>query len=394
MRIKSDAFIGTHFLGEEEKHAAIEVIESKSLFRYDGPNWLNKTGEFEEAIKQYFNVKNVLACSSGASALKLACVALNIGPGDEVIMSPFTYIASASSVMACGAVPVFVDIDESMNIDPNKIESNINEHTKAIMAIHIQGVPCKIDQILKIARRYNIKVIEDCAQSFGVKYKGKLLGTFGDAAAFSLQANKIITCGEGGIFLCRNKRGFNSGIRFHDNGGKRIGNNYPTWSDSECSFGENHKITELQSAIGLQQLRKVDKIIANQKEKYQYLIGNLKNIKTRDMPKGADIVPTNLCIIFEDHLKCDKFIQMTNQSGVAFDYFSDKNLTTYTTFRKLKSWNGYNTPYCFTNYKLNKCQYTYKLSNRTAWLPIHPLWSLKEIGYVSWVINKCYSVVI
>lgn len=146
MKIQFDAFIGTHYIGEEEKQAVMEVLNSQSLFRYDGLNWLNKTGEFENELSKFFGCENVLACSSGTSALKLSCVSLEIGLGDEVIMSPFTYIASAGAVMACGAVPVFVNIDESMNINPNEIESCITERTKAIMAIHMQGVPCDMQK--------------------------------------------------------------------------------------------------------------------------------------------------------------------------------------------------------------------------------------------------------
>ena len=389
--IKMDAFIGSHFLGEEEKKALVEIIDSQSLFRYDGPHWLNRTGEFEEAIKEYFDVENALACSSGACALKLACIALGIEPGDEVIMSPFTYIASAGAVMACGAVPVFVDVDESMNIDPRNIEYYITEKTKAIMAIHMQGVPCKMDIILDIARKYKLKVIEDCAQAFGVKYKGKFVGTFGDAAAFSLQANKIITCGEGGIFICKNEAQYKKGVQYHDNGGKRMENSYPIWNDAECSFGENFKITELQSAVALEQLKKVNKIIENQKSQYQELVSNLVPMRLRAIPEEATCVPVSLCIIFDTCAECEEFINITNVHNVSFDFFSDKNLTTYTTFRKQKSWNKYNAPYCYTQYSLNECEYTLNLSNRTAWLPIHPLWSNEEIKYISNVINNAYT---
>lgn len=394
MKIQSDAFIGTHYIGMEEKQAAMEVLDSKSLFRYDGPNWLNKTGEFEKELSAFFGYENVLVCSSGASALKLTCIALEIGPGDEIIMSPFTYIASAGAVMACGAVPVFVNIDESMNINPDEIEKCITERTKAIMAIHMQGIPCDMGKIMEIAKNHNLRVIEDCAQAFGAKYSNQYVGTIGDAAAFSLQANKVITCGEGGIFLCKDRNRFADGVRYHDNGGKRKEGEYPLWNEPICSFGENMKITELQSAIATQQLKKVEKIIARQKEQYESLVGRLISVRMRKVTNNSDFVPESLCLIFDNSEQSNLFIKKTNEEGVTFDFFSDRVLTTYNTFLNKKSWGKHNMPYCFTEYKLNKCDYTYDLSKRTAWISIHPLWSQEEIKYIAEVINKVYKTVV
>lgn len=393
MEILFDSFIGTHYIEEEEKKAALEVLDSKSLFRYDGPHFLNKTGEFEGNLRDFLGCENVLACSSGAGALKLCCVSLGIGPGDEVIMSPFTYIASAGAVMACGAVPVFVDVDESMNIDPDLIASHITDRTKAIMAIHMQGIPCDMRRIMEIALKNDLKVIEDCAQAFGAKYAGRLVGTWGDAAAFSLQANKVITCGEGGIFVCKDRERFLNGVRFHDNGGKREGLDYPVWNDPICSFGENMKITELQSAIANEQLKKAERIITRQRVQYKKLCEQLIPMKKRKVIDNIDYVPESLCLIFEHSEQCDSFIKNINEVGVAFDYFSDRVLTTYNTFLKQKSWGLHNMPYCFTNYKLNPCEYTYGLSKRTAWLSIHPLWDDDQITYIAEQVNKVYKAV-
>ena len=206
MKIPNDPFLGTHYIGKQEIKAAKQVLKSKSLFRYHGPNLMFKTDEFEKKMAEYLGVKYVLACTNGGSAIKLCCIANGIGPGDEVLMSPFTFIASATSVLACGAVPKFVDIDETMNIDPNKIEKNISKKTKAILAIHIQGQPCDMVKIMKIAKKHNLIVIEDTAQALGSCINGKKAGTFGDCGAFSLQAGKTITCGEGGFLATNNKK--------------------------------------------------------------------------------------------------------------------------------------------------------------------------------------------
>ena len=166
MKIPNDPFIGTHYIGKEEIKAAKKVLKSKSLFRYHGPKLLHKTDEFEQNMKEYLGVKYVLACSNGGSAIKLCCIANGIGPGDEVLMSPFTFIASASSVLACGAVPKFVDIDETMNINPNEIEKNVSSKTKAILAIHMQGQPCDMNKIMKIAKKHNLISIA-CSYGYG-----------------------------------------------------------------------------------------------------------------------------------------------------------------------------------------------------------------------------------
>ena len=156
MKINCDGFIGAHYLGKEEIKACENVINSQSLFRYDGINLLHKSDKLENELRKFFNCRYALACSSGTAALKLCCISLGIGPGDEVLMSPFTYIASAGAVLSCGATPNFVDIDKNMNIDANKIEDCITKHTKAILVVHIQGKSCDLDTIVKVAKKHNL----------------------------------------------------------------------------------------------------------------------------------------------------------------------------------------------------------------------------------------------
>ena len=260
MKIPNNPFFGTYYIGREEKKAVDKVIKSKSLFRYQGPDLQYMTDQFEDAMKRYLGVKYVLPCSNGGTALKLSCIALGIGIGDEVLVPSFTFIASASNILAVGAVPKFVDIDETMNIDPKSIEQNISVRTKAIMVVHMQGSPANMKEIMKIAKKHNLKVIEDTAQALGAELNGKKVGTFGDCGAFSLQAGKTITCGEGGFFVTNNKDLYMRAKMYHDNGGYRVGCNYPTWENTKTFFGENFKITEIQSAIALEQLKKIDKI--------------------------------------------------------------------------------------------------------------------------------------
>lgn len=384
MIIPNDPFLGTHYIGKEELKAVKKVIKSKSLFRYHGPNLLYKTTELENKLAQYLNVKYVLVCSNGAAALKLACIGCEIGPGDEVIMSPFTFIASAGSVLACGAVPKFVDINETMNIDTEKIENAITKNTKAIMAIHMQGQACDMIRINEIAKKYNLKVIEDVAQAFGSEIDGKKSGTFGDCGAFSLQAGKTITCGEGGFIATNNKKIYELAKMYHDNGGYREGDNYPTWENGKTIFGENFKLTELQSAVAVEQIKKIDMIINNQEKKYNYIINNIdKNYYClRSKMINQKNVPVSLSILFNTEKQCKKFIKYMNIKGIGFNNYCSNLINEFDTFKLHQSWNKVCFPYNVSKYQDNKFPKAYSLFKRTAWFNLSASLNNNHLKYI------------
>ncbi|RLG98512.1 glutamine--scyllo-inositol aminotransferase, partial [Candidatus Bathyarchaeota archaeon] len=188
---------GAMMIGEEEKKAVLEVLESKSLFRYYGPNPKYKVAQFEKEFAEFIGTRYALAVTSGTAALNVGIAALEVGPGDEVIVPAITFIASAGAVACQRAVPIFAEVDYSLGLDPEDVEKKITERTKAIMPVHLQGVPCRMDELMEIAEKHGLKVIEDCAQAAGAKYKGRRVGSIGDVGAFSLQLNKLITCGDG-----------------------------------------------------------------------------------------------------------------------------------------------------------------------------------------------------
>ncbi|MDD3048400.1 MAG: DegT/DnrJ/EryC1/StrS family aminotransferase [Bacilli bacterium] len=384
MIIPNDPFIGTYYIGKEELKAVKTVIKSKSLFRYHGPNMLYKTDEFEKNMSIFLNVKYVLACSNGAAALKLACIGCGIGPGDEVLMSPFTFIASASSVLACGAIPKFVDIDETMNIDPKKIKEAITSNTKAIMAIHMQGQPCDMTKINKIAKENNLKVIEDVAQAFGSSIKGKMSGTFGDCGAFSLQAGKTITCGEGGFFATNNKKIYELAKMYHDNGGYRKGQNYPTWENGKTFYGENYKLTELQSAVAIEQLKKIDLILKFQKENYDYLISKIDQnyYNLRPCIDEHKIVNVSLAINFKDKKECQRFIKFMNEKGIAFNNYCSNLIDKFDTFKYKQSWHRSNFPYNISNYHKRECKNAEILFKKVAWFNLSASLRKKHLKYI------------
>lgn len=387
MKIPNDPFLGTYYIGKEEKKAVNRVLKSKSLFRYHGPNLLYKTDEFEKLMAEYLNVKYVLACSNGGSAIKLCCIANGIGPGDEVIMSPFTFIASATSVLACGAVPKFVDVDETMNIDSNKIEENITPNTKAILAIHIQGQPCDMTKIMKIAKKHNLVVIEDTAQALGSIVNGKKAGTIGNCGAFSLQAGKTITCGEGGFLATNNKKIYQIAKMYHDNGGYRVGCDYPTWQNGKTIFGENFKLTELQSAVAIEQLKKIDKILNKQKKVYFEITRKLdkKFYKLRPNPTNSTPVYSNISIEFSTEKECKKFINFMKKNGIGFDIYCSHLINDFDTFVKEQSWHSSNFPYNLTKYIHTDCTFTNSLFKRVAWFSLSA--SLKK-SHIKYIIQK------
>lgn len=390
MIIPNDPFLGTYYIGKKEKKAVNQVLNSKSLFRYHGPNLLYKTEEFERNMASYLNVKYVLACSNGAAAIKLCCIANGIGPGDEVIMSPFTFIASAGSVLACGAVPKFVDINETMNIDVNSIENQITNKTKAIMAIHMQGQACDMEKIMKIAKKYKLIVIEDTAQALGAEINGKKAGTFGNCGAFSLQAGKTITCGEGGFIATNDKKIYEMAKMFHDNGGFRTGCDYPTWENGKTIFGENYKLTEIQSAIANEQLKKINLIISNQEKKYNYLVSNIDQsyYKIRPTIDNHKTVKVSLSIMFEDENKCNRFIKYMNNNGIGFNIYCSNLIDKFDTFKKQQSWHESSFPYNVSQYIENKCLNAESLFKRVAWFNLSSSLKAKHLKYIVKLMEK------
>lgn len=384
MKIPNDPFLGTHYIGKEELKAVTKIMKSKSLFRYHGPDMQYVTDKFEKEMAKYLGVKYVLALCNGAAALKLACIGNGIGPGDEVLMSPLTFIASASSVLSCGAIPKFINADETLNINADEIEKNITKKTKAIMVVHIQGQACDMDKIMKIAKKHNLKVIEDAAQALGSKVKNKFSGTIGDCGAFSLQAGKTITCGEGGFLATNNKKIYETAKMYHDNGGFRVGPNYPTWENGKTIFGENFKMTELQSAIALEQLKKINTIIKKQEETYDYLISkiDLSFYNIRPTVKNHTPIYTSLILNFDDNNQCQRFIDYMAKKEIGFNRYNSHLIDEFDTFKYSQSWHESNFPYNILKFKKTNCDKTKAIFNRTVLFNLSASLEKKHLDYI------------
>jgi len=237
----------------------------------------------QEEFAEYLGVKYCIAVNSGTAALHMAVAAAGIGPGDEVITSAFSFLASATAAMHQGAIPVFVDIDpKTYNIDPIKIEEKISENTKAIIVVHIHGLPADVDEIRAIAKKYGLVLIEDAAQAPGALYKGKKVGTLGDSAAFSLNQTKNFQAGEGGLFVTDNKeywlradmvRMFGEQVREAE---RR--------SYVAHTLGWNYRMPELTAAIARAQLERLDEVNENARRNAKILNSMLENIEGIEPP--------------------------------------------------------------------------------------------------------------
>ena len=249
-----------HFSQEEIKKVA-SILSSGKVNYWTGDNCKS----FEKEFSEYTDTKYAITLANGTLALELALIALEIRKGDEVIVTPRSFIASASSIIAAGAKPVFADIDlNSGNIDPSSIEKKITNKTKAIICVHLAGWPCEMDHIMKIAKKNKIYVIEDCAQAHGAKYHGKSVGSIGHIGAWSFCQDKIMsTGGEGGMVTTNNRSLWKKMWEYKDHGKseKKVSNppSKPGFRWLHDSFGSNYRMTEMQAAIGRIQLGKMDR---------------------------------------------------------------------------------------------------------------------------------------
>ncbi len=269
-------------IGQEEEQAVLEVLRSKRLFRYYGPTpGPSKVAELEQAFSDFMGTKYGVAVTSGTAALICGLAGLGLGPGDEVIIPAFTWIATASAALAVGAVPVVAEVDESLTLDPAEVERKITPYTKAIIPVHMRGAPCRMDAILEVARRHNLKVLEDTAQADGASYQGRRLGSWGQVGAFSLQFNKIITSGEGGMVITSDEEIYSRVLMYHDVvGGKR--NAIPP---ERTLPGINFRMPELLGAVALVQRHRLDGLLTAMRQRKAMLKTSMQDIARR---KGVE----------------------------------------------------------------------------------------------------------
>jgi dTDP-4-amino-4,6-dideoxygalactose transaminase len=259
---------GVYFNDEAEVREVMEVLKSGHLSRNgsdNDPNFCHKVVDLEQEFAARMGVPYAVAVCSGTAALMASLIAAGIGPGCDVLVPGYTFVATFSAVIAIGATPVMVEIDDSLDMDPIDLEQKITPRTRAVIPVHMLGNPCNMDAICAVARKHDLVIIEDCCQALGGSYKGHMLGTFGALGAFSLNNYKVINAGDGGLLITASEEMYQKAFGFHDQGhrplrkGVEIGN--------RTMIGINLRMNELTGAYALAQLRKLDLILKTLREK-------------------------------------------------------------------------------------------------------------------------------
>ncbi|MEO6255080.1 MAG: DegT/DnrJ/EryC1/StrS family aminotransferase [Ferruginibacter sp.] len=282
---------GFEFWSDAERKEVNDVLETGILMRYgfDGPRkgiW--KAKELEEAICQTFGCKHAQLLSSGTAALTTAMSALGIGYGDEVILPSFTFVASFEAVISVGAIPVFVDVDDTLTLDPEAVRNAITQKTKCIMPVHMCGSMADMDALQAICAAHNLVLLEDACQSIGGTYKGKKLGTIGDAGTFSFDFVKTITCAEGGAVMTNREDVYIASDGYTDHGHDHKG--VDRGADLHPFIGYNFRISELHAAVGLAQIKRLNEFLTIQKKNHTALknaLSTIPEISFRRIPDEA-----------------------------------------------------------------------------------------------------------
>jgi len=308
---------------EKEIEAVCEVLRSPNLSL--GP----KLAEFEDAFTRYIGKKRAVAVNSGTSGLFLCMLALGIGPGDEVITTPFTFIASATSIMMAGAKPVFVDIDPvSLNLDAAKIESAISEKTKAVLPVEIFGNPIGMDKVCEIANKHSLAVIEDSCEALGSELNGKKVGTFGTVSVFAFYPNKQVTTGEGGIILTDEDDLADMCVSLRNQGrGKATG-----WLGHE-RLGYNFRLSDINCALGIVQLSRIEQIMAKRRQVadwYGQMLSADDRLIVPAEPAGCEMSWFVFVVRLADRFTCeqrDRILEQMKTQGIQVgNYFPPVHL--------------------------------------------------------------------
>lgn len=282
---------GFELFGEQEKQSVNDVLDSGVLMRYgfDGArkgHW--KAKELEAALCERMKSKYAQVVSSGTAALTVALASAGVGAGDEVILPTFTFVASFESVLAIGAVPVLVDVDDTLTLKPSSVEKVITPKTKVIMPVHMCGSMADLRQIKNICDSHNLILLEDACQAIGGSFDGKPLGSYGDLGCFSFDYVKTITCGEGGAMITNNAEYYRNADHYSDHGHDHEGTN--RGAESHPFLGYNFRVSELNAAVGCAQIRRLDEFLGIQEKNYKILyeaIEKIEGVSFRRIPDGG-----------------------------------------------------------------------------------------------------------
>ncbi len=320
---------GFELFGDAERKEVNDVLNSGVLMRYGFDGMRNghwKARELETELEKQLQVQHAQLVSSGTAAVSVALASAGVGAGDEVIMPTFTFVASFEAIMMLGAVPVLVDIDDTLTLDPKAVEAAITPKTKAVMIVQMCGSMGNMDMLVKLCKNHNLILIEDSSQATGAIYKGKPLGSIGDLGCLSLDFVKIITAGEGGAVLTNNEAYYRNTDHYSDHGHDHIGTD--RGAETHPFLGYNFRISELHSAVGLAQLRRLDEFVAIQKKHYTVIkeaLSQIPEITFRTIPEGGEESYSFLSFFLPDLETARKTMEglKANSVDVCFHYYDN-----------------------------------------------------------------------
>ncbi|TDY07238.1 DegT/DnrJ/EryC1/StrS family aminotransferase [Meridianimaribacter flavus] len=320
---------GFELFGDAERKEVNDVLESGVLMRYGFDAMRNghwKAKALEQELQSTLQVKHAQLVSSGTAAVSIALASAGIGSGDEVIMPTFTFVASFEAIMMLGAIPILVDIDDTLTLDPEAVKAAITPKTKAIMPVHMCGSMANLDELQSICKTHNLILIEDSSQATGATYKEKPLGSIGDLGCLSLDYVKIITCGEGGAVLTNNEKYYTNSDHFSDHGHDHKGND--RGAETHPFLGYNFRISELNAAVGLAQLRRLDEFVAIQKKNYSIIreaLSVIPELTFRTVPEGGEESYSFLSFFLPDLETSRKAVKALKDTGIdgCFHYYDN-----------------------------------------------------------------------
>jgi len=334
---------GFEVFGDEEKKEIQDVLDTGVLFRYEFPeqrNGIYKVKEFEEKFAAYCGTDFAQAVTSGTAALKVALTGLGVGPGDEVITQGFTFVATWEAILDVGAVPVFTEVDDSLNMDPADLRKKITSKTACIIPVHMLGSQADIETIVQIANEHNVPVLEDTAQAAGGHIHGKKLGTFGTCGTFSFDSVKTMTTGEGGMIITGDSELWRTMSEYHDHGHDHKVNPGARGGEGRRFIGFNFRMMELQGAIGIAQLAKLDGMIGAQQETRNAILESALKIpgaKARKVMDVAGDTATFCCFTLAEREHCQRVNDVLRSAGCGAINFAENTWHFYPKWEHLLS---------------------------------------------------------
>ncbi len=320
---------GFEIFGDEERKEVMEVLNTGVLFRYEFAEQrqgIYKVREFEDTFARYCGSKYAQAVTSGSTALKVALTALGVGPGDEVITQGFTFVATWEAILEVGATPVFCEVDTTLNMDPHDLESKITPKTRCIIPVHMLGAPARIREIVAIAQRHAIPVLEDSAQAAGARIDGRHLGSFGSCGTFSFDSVKTMTTGEGGMIITDDQNLWQTMSEYHDHGHDHRENPGGRGGEGRRFIGFNYRMMEIQGAIGLAQLAKLDSIVERQqgnKAQLKQAASAIPGVQFRTLIDEKGDSATFFAFMLQDKKHCQRVLDSLRNAGFPPIYFAE-----------------------------------------------------------------------